>query len=78
MLLVPKTVITFVLYKLQSSYGASQKANEILFSQVYNWHSDSAVFFARKKSNQTLDSVFTKTDSTVDGTNVADSLLVKF
>jgi hypothetical protein len=38
-----KMIITFVLYKLQSSYGACLKANEMLFSEIYNSHSDSTV-----------------------------------
>jgi hypothetical protein len=38
-----KIIITFVPYKLQSSYGASLKANEMLFSEIYNSHSDRVV-----------------------------------
>jgi hypothetical protein len=38
-----KIIITFVPCKLQSTYGASLKANEILFSEIYNSHLDRVV-----------------------------------
>jgi hypothetical protein len=38
-----KIIITFVPYKLRSSYGACLKANEVLFSEIYNSLSDRVI-----------------------------------